>query len=475
MSQGTATAQHVIQSLQDHDAQFLHITFTDMVGQWHRISYHTRVIDEKLLTHGVLFDGSSIPGWKAIHESDMLLKPDLSTLMADPFAAQPTMMVIADVLDPRTGKTYDNDPRTIAKRAGDALRASKIATEAYFGPEPEFFIFDSIRYQQTIHGGFYAIDSDEMDYASARDPHTPTVGNSGHRPGRKGGYLASAPADTLQDMRAEMISVMHQLGLPIEKHHHEVATAQHELGLAYGPLVGTADTIQLYKYVVKSVANTYGKTATFMPKPMRDDNGSGMHVHQSLWFHDKPLFAGEGYAGLSELALFYIGGIIKHARAINAFTNPTTNSYKRLVPGFEAPVLLAYAQGNRSAACRIPVVDKPAEKRIEVRFPDPSANPYLGLTAMLMAGLDGIHNKIHPGQAMDHDLYQNQHAYGHVPTVAGSLSEALDALHHDRAFLTQSGVMTDAFIDAYIALKEQESRLNDRTPTPIEFTLYYGC
>jgi len=419
-----------------------------------------------------MFDGSSIAGWKAINESDMTLKPDLSTAVMDPFAAQPTLVLICDVLDPITGQPYGRDPRSIAKKATAYLASTGIGDTAYFGPEAEFFVFDDVRFDVAPNSTFYKLDSEEGAYNTGKKYEE---GNTGHRPKTKGGYFPVPPVDSGQDMRSEMISTMHEMGLKVEKHHHEVAPSQHELGCTFDELVPTADKMQIYKYCVQMVAHSYGKTATFMPKPIVGDNGSGMHVHQSIWKDGKPTFAGSGYADLSDTALYYIGGIIKHARAINAFTNSTTNSYKRLVPGFEAPVLLAYSARNRSASCRIPFASGPKGKRVEVRFPDPAGNPYLGFAAMLMAGLDGIQNRIHPGEAMDKDLYDlPPEELANVPTVCGSLRQALEELDKGRDFLKKGDVFTDDFIDSYIALKMEEVVAFEMSPHPIEFKMYYS-
>jgi glutamine synthetase len=382
------------------------------------------------------------------------------------------MLITCDVYEPGTGQSYSRCPRSIAKKAEAYLKSSNIGDTAYFGPEAEFFVFDDVRYKVGMNGALYEIDSDEGPYVS--DKKFPE-GNTGHRPPIKGGYFPVPPVDGYQDLRSEMLTTMHQMGLKVEKHHHEVAPSQHELGIAFDELVKTADNMQIYKYVVQMVAHNYGKTATFMPKPIKGDNGSGMHVHQSIWKKGKPLFAGSGYADLSEQALYYIGGIIKHAKAINAFTNPGTNSYKRLIPGFEAPVLLAYSSRNRSASCRIPYVASPKGKRVEVRFPDPTANPYLGYAAMLMAGIDGIQNKIHPGDPMDKNLYDlPPEELAQVPTVCGSLREALNALAADNAFLRKGDVFTEDQINAYMELKWEEVYAFEHTPHPIEFQMYYS-
>src|SRR5205085_2180826 len=388
--------------------------------------------------------------------------PDCSTAVLDPFAAQTSLIVFCDVHEPLTGQPYARDPRSIAKKAEQHLIATGLGDKAFFGPEAEFFVFDDVRYSASMKGAMYEIDSEEAPYVS--DKKLPD-GNTGHRPPIKGGYFPVPPVDSQSDLRAEMLSVMHDMGLEVEKHHHEVAPSQAELGFLYSTLVSTADNMQIYKYVVHNVAHQYGKTATFMPKPIKGDNGSGMHTHQSIWKGERPLFAGNQYADLSETALYYIGGIIRHAKAINAFTNPLTNSYKRLIPGFEAPVLLAYSSRNRSASCRIPFSASPNGKRVEVRFPDPGANPYLAYAAMLMAGLDGIENKIHPGGPMDKDLYAlPPEELAKVPQVCGSLREALENLDKNRAFLKKGGVFNDDFIDSYIELKMEEVYAFEHTP-----------
>jgi glutamine synthetase len=468
-----ADTTRIFKIIEEHDIVYVDFRFTDMRGKWHHTAQHISTVNEDMFTDGIMFDGSSIAGWKAINESDMILMPDVDTAKIDPFAAQPTLIVVCDVLEPATGQGYNRDPRSIAKRAEKFMQSLGIADTAYFGPEAEFFIFDDVRFAARQEHTFFHLDSTELPVNSGR---AYAEGNMGHRPGHKGGYFPCAPVDSAADLRAEMVTVMAEMGMEVEKHHHEVAPAQHELGFKFGTLIGTADNMQIYKYVVHNVAASYGKTATFMPKPMYGDNGSGMHVHQSLWKGGKPLFAGNQYADLSELALYYIGGVIKHAKAINAFTNPSTNSYKRLVPGFEAPVLLAYSSRNRSASCRIPYVASPKGKRVEVRFPDPTANSYLAYTALLMAGLDGIQNRIHPGDAMDKNLYDlPPEELKNVPTVCGSLREALENLDKNRAFLKKGDVFDDDFIDAYIELKMSEVHRFEQTPHPVEYDMYYSA
>ncbi|MEJ1993992.1 MAG: type I glutamate--ammonia ligase [Limibacillus sp.] len=462
----------ILEMIKDNDVKYVDFRFTDPRGKWQHVAQHIDTVDEEMLEEGIMFDGSSIAGWKAINESDMSLKPDLATAVMDPFAAQPQLILFCDVLEPSTGQPYDRDPRTTAKKALAYLQSSGIGDTAVFGPEAEFFVFDDVRFGVNMNHSFFRFDSEEGPYNSGTEFEE---GNLGHRPGVKGGYFPVPPVDSGTDLRAEMVTVMKEMGLEVEKHHHEVAPSQHELGIKFNTLIKMADGMQLYKYVVHNVAHTYGKTATFMPKPVYGDNGSGMHVHQSIWKDGKPLFAGDGYAGLSEMALFYIGGIIKHARAINAFTNPSTNSYKRLVPGFEAPVLLAYSSRNRSASCRIPFGSSPKAKRVEIRFPDPTANPYLAYTAMLMAGIDGIKNKIHPGDAMDKNLYDlPPEELKDVPTVCGSLREAVQALAEDHEFLLGGDVFTKDQIEGYMELKWEEIYAFEQAPHPIEFQMYYS-
>ncbi len=465
-------AKKVLDMIKEHDVKYVDFRFTDPRGKWQHTSQPVHTISEDMLKEGVPFDGSSIAGWKVINESDMVLMPDASSAVMDPFAAQSQMILICDTYDPITGQPYSRDPRSIAKKAEAYLKSTGIGDTAYFGPEAEFFVFDDVRYEVSMNSTFYYIGSEEGPYSSGKEMEG---GNTGHRPPIKGGYFPIPPVDSMQDMRSEMLTVMHDMGIDTEKHHHEVAPSQNELGIKFDTLVKTADHTQIYKYVVHMVAHSYGKTACFMPKPIFGDNGSGMHVHQSIWKGNKPMFAGSGYADLSDVALHYIGGIIKHARAINALTNPTTNSYKRLVPGFEAPVLLAYSARNRSAACRIPIVSSPKGKRVEVRFPDPAANPYLGYAAMLMAGLDGIQNKIKPGSPIDKNLYDlPPEELKNIPTVCGSLAEALTQLDADRAFLKKGDVFTDDLIDGYLELKWAEVKAYDMAPHPIEFQMYYS-
>ncbi|MEM7522700.1 MAG: type I glutamate--ammonia ligase [Pseudomonadota bacterium] len=465
-------AKKVLEMIKENDVKFVDFRFTDPRGKLQHTAQYVTTVDEDSLEEGIMFDGSSIAGWKAINESDMILKPDLSTAVMDPFAAQPLLMLFCDIVEPSTGQPYARDPRSTAKKAIEYLGSTGIADTAFFGPEAEFFVFDDVRFQADQNRCFYEIDSEEGPYNSGKEYEE---GNLGHRPGPKGGYFPVAPVDSGQDLRAEMLTMCGEMGLEIEKHHHEVAPSQHEMGHKFQELVKCADQLQLYKYCVHMVAHSYGKTATFMPKPVYNDNGSGMHVHQSLFKGKDPVFAGSGYADLSDEALYYIGGILKHARAINAFSNATTNSYKRLVPGFEAPVLLAYSARNRSAACRIPYVTNPKAKRMEIRFPDASGNPYLTFAAMLMAGLDGIQNKIHPGDPMDKDLYDlPPEELAGVPNVCGNLREACGALKDDLAFLTKGDVFTEDQIDAYIDLKLEEVVRFETMPHPVEFDMYYS-
>ncbi|MBD3635510.1 MAG: glutamate--ammonia ligase [Methylophaga sp.] len=467
------SVENVLQMIKDEDVKFVDFRFTDTRGKEQHVSYPAHSIDEDTFTEGAMFDGSSVAGWKGINESDMILMPDPETAVMDPFMDDNTLIIRCDIVEPATMQGYERDPRSVAKRAEAYLESTGLADTAFFGPEPEFFILDDVRWGSDISGSFYKVDSDESSWNTEK---VFPDGNMGHRPKVKGGYFPVPPVDSLQDIRSAMCLTMEEMGLETEVHHHEVATAgQCEIGVKFNTLVKKADEVQILKYVVHNVAHAYGKTATFMPKPLVGDNGSGMHVHQSISKGSENLFSGNKYGGLSETALYYIGGIIKHARALNAFTNSSTNSYKRLIPGFEAPVMLAYSARNRSASIRIPYVSNPKARRIEVRFPDPSANPYLAFSAMLMAGLDGIQNKIHPGDAMDKDLYDlPAEEAAEIPTVCHSLDMALEALDADRAFLTEGGVFTDDMIDGYIALKMEEvTRLRMETH-PAEYDLYYS-
>jgi len=466
------TAKDVLKLIKDQDVKYVDLRFTDPRGKWQHVTFDIGMVDEEMFSEGTMFDGSSIAGWKAINESDMCLMPDPATATIDPFFAETTMSIVCDILEPTTGEPYNRDPRGIAKKAEAFVKSSGVGDAVYFGPEAEFFVFDDVKYAADPYNTGFRLDSIELPINSATEYES---GNLGHRIRTKGGYFPVPPQDSAQDMRSEMLGAMAKMGAKVEKHHHEVASAQHELGLKFGALTTMADHMQIYKYCIHQVANMYGKTATFMPKPIYGDNGSGMHCHQSIWKGSTPVFAGDKYAGLSDTCLSYIAGIIKHAKALNAFTNPSTNSYKRLVPGYEAPVLLAYSARNRSASCRIPFTSNPKAKRVEVRFPDPMANPYLAFAAMLMAGLDGIKNKMDPGSAMDKDLYDlPPKELKKIPTVCGSLREALGSLDKDREFLKAGGVFDDDFIDSYIDLKMQDVIRFEHTPHPVEFEMYYS-
>ncbi|MCW8331078.1 glutamate--ammonia ligase [Photobacterium sp. SDRW27] len=467
------SVENVLALIQENEVKFVDLRFTDTKGKEQHISIPAHQIDADFFEEGKMFDGSSVAGWKGINESDMVMMPDAASAVLDPFTEDATLNVRCDILEPATMQGYDRDPRSIAKRAEEFMRATGIADTVLIGPEPEFFLFDDVKFSTDMSGSFFKIDDVEAAWNTGSEFEG---GNKGHRPGVKGGYFPVAPVDSSQDIRSAMCLIMEEMGLVVEAHHHEVATAgQNEIATRFNTLTTKADEIQIYKYVVHNVAHAFGKTATFMPKPLVGDNGSGMHVHQSLAKDGQNLFAGDKYGGLSEMALYYIGGIIKHARAINAFANPATNSYKRLVPGFEAPVMLAYSARNRSASIRIPVVPSPKARRIEVRFGDPAANPYLAFAAMLMAGLDGIQNKIHPGEAMDKDLYDlPAEEAAEIPTVAESLQGALQSLNEDREFLTAGGVFSDDFIDSYIDLKSQDVEKINMTTHPLEFDLYYS-
>jgi glutamine synthetase len=467
------SVENVLSLIQENEVKFVDLRFTDTKGKEQHISIPAHQVDADFFEDGKMFDGSSVAGWKGINESDMVMMPDASTAVLDPFTEDATLNIRCDILEPATMQGYDRDPRSIAKRAEEFMRSTGIADTVLVGPEPEFFLFDDVKYENNMSGASFKIDDVEAAWNTGAEIEG---GNKGHRPGVKGGYFPVAPVDSSQDIRSAMCLIMEEMGLVVEAHHHEVATAgQNEIATRFNTLTTKADEIQIYKYVVHNVAHAFGKTATFMPKPLVGDNGSGMHVHQSLAKDGVNLFAGDAYGGLSEMALYYIGGIIKHARAINAFANPSTNSYKRLVPGFEAPVMLAYSARNRSASIRIPVVPSPKARRIEVRFPDPAANPYLAFAAMLMAGLDGIKNKIHPGDAADKDLYDLPAEEAlKIPTVAESLQQALQALDADREFLTAGGVFSDDFIDSYIELKSKDVVRVNMAVHPLEFELYYS-
>ncbi len=468
-----STAKDVLKQIEENEIEWVDLRFTDPRGKWQHLTMVSTVLGEDELEDGLMFDGSSIGGWKAINESDMILKPDLERVFMDPFSATPMMILFCDIVEPSTGEWYARDPRTTAKRAENFLKSTGLGDTVYVGPEAEFFMFDDVKFYDGYDGSGFKIDDIELPTNTGRDYEG---GNMGHRPRAKGGYFPVAPVDSAVDIRGEMVATMLEMGLPCDKHHHEVAAAQHELGLTFGTLVETADRMQIYKYVVHQVAHAYGKSATFMPKPIKADNGSGMHTHFSIWDGGKPLFAGNGYAGLSDMCLYFIGGVIKHAKSLNAFTNPTTNSYKRLVPGFEAPVLLAYSARNRSASCRIPYGAGEKSKRVEFRFPDAMANPYLAYAALLMAGLDGIQNKIHPGEAMDKNLYDLPPAeLAEVPTVCGSLREALESLEADHEYLLKGDVFTKDQIDAYAELLWEDVSRWETTPSSVEFDMYYSA
>jgi glutamine synthetase len=470
------TPQEVLSLIKDQGIKLIDLKFIDLPGIWQHLTVYENQIDESSFTDGVAFDGSSIRGWKAINESDMSMVLDPNTAWIDPFMAEPTLSVICSIKEPRTGEPYSRCPRVIAQKAVDYLASTGIGDTAFFGPEAEFFIFDDVRFDQNQHEGYYYVDSIEGRWNSGRKEEG---GNLGYKPRYKEGYFPVAPTDTSQDMRSEMLLTMAKCGVPIEKHHHEVATGgQCELGIRFDTLVQSADNLMIYKYVIKNVARKYGKTVTFMPKPVFNDNGSGMHTHQSIWKDGQPLFAGDGYAGLSQMALWYIGGILKHAPALLAFTNPTTNSYKRLVPGFEAPVNLAYSQGNRSASVRIPLSgSNPKAKRLEFRCPDATSNPYLAFAAMLCAGIDGIKNQIDPGEPLDVDIYDlSPEELAKIPSTPGSLEDALECLEKDHEFLTTGGVFTEDLINTWIQYKlDNEVNPMRLRPHPYEFSLYYDC
>ncbi|MCA0919684.1 type I glutamate--ammonia ligase [Pseudooceanicola nanhaiensis] len=463
----------VLKLIKDEDIEYVDIRFTDPRGKLQHVTVVADLVDEDFLEEGFMFDGSSIAGWKSIEASDMKLMPDTESVYVDPFYAEKTICIHCSIVEPDTNEAYERDPRSTAMKAEAYLKSSGIGDSAFMGPEAEFFLFDNVKYAVAINKVSFEVDA--LD-ASWNTDTSYEMGNTGHRPGVKGGYFPVNPIDDAQDIRAEMLSTMKRMGMKVDKHHHEVASCQHELGLIFGTLTKQADEIQKYKYVIHNVAQAYGKSATFMPKPIKGDNGSGMHVNMSIWKDGKPLFAGDKYADLSDEALYYIGGILKHAKALNAFTNPGTNSYKRLIPGFEAPVLRAYSARNRSGCVRIPWTESPKAKRVEARFPDPSANPYLCFAALLMAGLDGIKNKIHPGEAMDKNLYDlPPEELADIPTVCGSLREALDELQKDMDFLLAGDVFTKDQIEGYIALKMEELELYEHTPHPAEYALYYSC
>ncbi|MFU8883240.1 MAG: type I glutamate--ammonia ligase [Rhodobacterales bacterium] len=463
----------LLKLIKDEDVEYVDIRFTDPRGKLQHVTVVSDLVDEDFIEEGFMFDGSSVAGWKSIEASDMKLMMDTESAYIDPFYAEKTLCVHCSVVEPDTGEAYDRDPRGTAEKAEAYLKSSGIGDTAYFGPEAEFFLFDDVRYSVAPNKVSFSVDADHAAWNTDTEYE---MGNSGHRPGYKGGYFPVNPSDDGQDIRSEMLSTMKRIGMKVDKHHHEVATSQHELGLIFGSLTEQADNIQKYKYVIHNVALAYGRSATFMPKPIKGDNGSGMHVNMSIWKDGKPLFAGDKYADLSQEALYFIGGILKHAKSLNAFTNPTTNSYKRLVPGYEAPVLRAFSARNRSGCVRIPWTESPKAKRVEARFPDPAANPYLAFAALLMAGLDGIKNKIDPGEAMDKNLYDlPAEELAGIPTVCGSLREAVEELQADMDYLLAGDVFTKDQIMAYIGLKMEEVEEYDMTPHPVEFKNYYSC
>ena len=463
----------VLDTIRDEDVAYVDIRFTDVRGKVQHVTVDVDLVDEDFLEEGFMFDGSSIAGWKSIENSDMKLMPDTTSIYMDPFYAEKTLAVHCSIVEPDTGEAYERDPRGTAQKAEAYLKSSGIGDVAYMGPEAEFFLFDDVRFSNSINKVSYEVDAQDASWNTDTEYE---MGNMGHRPGLKGGYFPVNPTDAAQDIRSEMLSTMKRLGMKVDKHHHEVASCQHELGLIFDSLTKQADELQKYKYVIHNVADAYGKSATFMPKPIYGDNGTGMHVNMSIWKDGKPLFAGDKYADLSAEALYFIGGILKHAKTLNAFTNPSTNSYKRLIPGFEAPVLRAYSARNRSGCVRIPWTESPKAKRVEARFPDPAANPYLCFAALLMAGLDGIKHKIDPGEAMDKNLYDlPAEELADIPTVCGSLREAMECLEADHDFLLAGDVFTKDQIDGYIALKMEEVQLYEHTPHPVEFGMYYSC
>jgi len=467
------SADAVLKLIKDEEAAYVDIRFTDTRGKLQHVTVDVDLVDEDFLEEGFMFDGSSIAGWKSIENSDMKLIADTTSAYVDPFYAEKTICIHCSIVEPDTGEAYERDPRGTAEKAEAYLKSSGIGDVAYMGPEAEFFLFDDVRFSNTINKVSYEVDAQDASWNTDTEYE---MGNTGHRPGLKGGYFPVNPTDDAQDIRSEMLSTMKRLGMKTDKHHHEVASCQHELGLIFDSLTKQADELQKYKYIIHNVAQSYGKSATFMPKPVYGDNGTGMHVNMSIWKDGKPLFAGDKYADLSQEALYFIGGILKHAKALNAFTNPSTNSYKRLIPGFEAPVLRAYSARNRSGCVRIPWTESPKAKRVEARFPDPSANPYLCFAALLMAGLDGIQNKIDPGEAMDKNLYDlPAEELADIPTVCGSLREALEELQKDSDFLTAGDVFTKDQIEGYIELKMEEVEMYEHTPHPVEFGMYYSC
>ncbi len=466
------TTAEILKYIEEQEVRFIDMNFTDIRGKWQHITQHSSNFTKDSIEKGVVFDSSSVAGWSELHKSDMLLKPDITHITYDPFAAQKTIKVFCDIFEPSSRAPYQRDPRGVARSAENYLKKSGIGDVVYFGSEVEFFIFDDVKINITGNHISYKLDSEEGEYNKGRDYPS---GNMGHRPHVKCGYMPESPVDSLSDLRAEMLSVIESMGVEVEGHQHEVAGGQCELGVKFSSLLQAADNIQIYKHAVQNVAHSYGKSATFMPKPINNDNGSAMHLHQSIWKSGKPVFAGKSYADLSETALYYIGGILKHARSLNAFTNPSTNSYKRLNPKYEAPVLLAYSESNRSTACRIPFALSPKERRVEFRFPDPLANPYLAFSAMLMAGIDGIENKIHPGEAIDKNLHNmSEEDISNMPQLCSSLSEALSALKSDYDFLLRGDVFTLELIEAFINLKTKETKRLNETTHPVEVDMYYS-
>ena len=462
----------VLGMIRDEDVEYVDIRFTDPRGKLQHVTVMAHLVDADFLDEGFMFDGSSIAGWKGIEASDMKLMPDTESAYIDPFYAEKTLCLHCSIVEPDTGEAYERDPRSTAEKAEAYLKSSGIGDVAYFGPEAEFFLFDDVRFSNTMNKVSFEVDAQDAAWNTDAEYE---MGNMGHRPGVKGGYFPVNPTDAAIDLRSEMLSTMKRIGMDVDKHHHEVASCQHELGLVFSSLTKQADELQKYKYVIHNVAHAYGKSATFMPKPIAGDNGTGMHCNMSIWKDGKPLFAGDKYADLSDEALYFIGGILKHAKALNAFTNPSTNSYKRLIPGFEAPVLRAYSARNRSGCVRIPWTESPKAKRVEARFPDPSANPYLCFAALLMAGLDGITNKIHPGEPSDKDLYDlPPEELAGIPTVCASLREALDELEKDKDFLLAGDVFTEDQLEGYMALKWEEVYAFEHTPHPVEYQMYYS-
>lgn len=467
------SAESILKKILDEEVAYVDLRFTDPRGKLQHVTLMSDQVDKDFLTDGFMFDGSSIAGWKSIDQSDMKLMPDVNTDYIDPFYAEKTLCIHCSVLEPDTNEPYDRDPRGTAQKAEAYLKSTGIGDVSYFGPEAEFFLFDDVRFSVEMNKVSFEVDADDASWNSDTQYE---IGNMGHRPAVKGGYFPVNPTDSSHDLRGEMLSTMKRMGMKVDKHHHEVASCQHELGLIFGSLTHQADELQKHKYVIHNVANAYGKSATFMPKPISGDNGSGMHVNMSIFKEGKPLFSGDKYADLSQEALYFIGGLLKHAKALNAFTNPTTNSYKRLIPGFEAPVLRAYSARNRSGCIRIPWAENPNAKRVEARFPDPAANPYLCFAALLMAGLDGIRNKIDPGPSSDKDLYDlpPEELTG-IPTVCASLREALNALDSDQDFLLVGNVFTKSQIQGYADLKWEEVYAYEHTPHPVEYKMYYSC